>query len=157
MAGMKIRPVRAEDVTEVIRVVTSTLAEFGLTFGEGSKTDEELMHLPSSYAGHGGAFWVAVDANHRILGTCGVFPVGLPGDFELRKMYVLPEARGTGAGRLLLDESVTWARVHGGTRLVLDTTERMERAIAFYERHGFVRDDAQIRGSRCSRGYTRTL
>jgi GNAT superfamily N-acetyltransferase len=157
MKGVEVRPIRVEDVSAVIQLVTSTLAEFGLTFGEGSNTDEELMQLPTSYTEHGGAFWVAVDANAHILGTCGVFPVGLPGDFELRKMYVRKGARGTGAGRQLLDESVTWARAHGGKRLVLDTTEKMERAIAFYERHGFVRDDAQIRGSRCSRGYTRVL
>jgi hypothetical protein len=30
----------------------------------------------------------------------------------------------------------------------------MKRAIAFYERNGFVRDDMQIHGPRCSRGYT---
>jgi hypothetical protein len=29
----------------------------------------------------------------------------------------------------------------------------MTAAIAFYERNGFVRDDAQRRASRCSRGY----
>jgi hypothetical protein len=37
--------------------------------------------------------------------------------------------------------------------VVLDTTHSMSAAIAFYERNGFVRDDAQIRGARCSRGY----
>jgi|HubBroStandDraft_1064217.scaffolds.fasta_scaffold125910_2 putative acetyltransferase len=157
MPVVEVRPVRAEDVPDVVRLVTRTLAEFGLQFGQGSKTDEELSHLPASYADHGGAFWVAVDANARILGTCGVFPVGMPGDFELRKMYLLEEARGTGAGRVLLDECALWTRAHGGKRLVLDTTEQMERAIAFYERHGFVRDDAQIRGSRCSRGYAKAL
>lgn len=41
--------------------------------------------------------------------------------------------------------------------MVLDTTEAMGAAIAFYERHGFVRDDTQIRGARCTRGYVRRL
>jgi len=40
---------------------------------------------------------------------------------------------------------------------VLDTTEQMTRAIRFYEDNGFVRDDAQRRGARCSRGYVREL
>lgn len=52
---------------------------------------------------------------------------------------------------------MTWARGAGAKKLVLDTTEQMARAIAFYEGHGFVRDDAQIRGARCSRGYVREL
>jgi ribosomal protein S18 acetylase RimI-like enzyme len=41
--------------------------------------------------------------------------------------------------------------------MVLDTTEAMGAAIEFYERHGFVRDDAQIRGARATRGYVRRL
>jgi hypothetical protein len=41
--------------------------------------------------------------------------------------------------------------------MVLDTVEEMAHAIAFYEAHGFVRDDAQIRGARCTRGYSRSL
>jgi ribosomal protein S18 acetylase RimI-like enzyme len=60
-------------------------------------------------------------------------------------------------GARLLDEAERWCRAQGGQQLVLDTTHQMTAAIAFYESHGFVRDDAQIRGSRCSRGYARAL
>ena len=72
-------------------------------------------------------------------------------------MYLSPAARGRGVGVRLLDEAVAFARAEGGQRMVLDTVEAMTRAIAFYEAHGFVRDDAQIRGARCSRGYVRAL
>jgi putative acetyltransferase len=137
--------------------VTEVLAEFGLTFGSGSATDDQLRGLPASYADHGGAFWVARDAAaEALLGTAGAFPIA-DGDFELRKMYLASASRGRGVGKQLLDAVVVFARACGGRRLVLDTTEAMTRAIAFYEAHGFVRDDAQIRGARCSRGYTRVL
>jgi putative acetyltransferase len=76
---------------------------------------------------------------------------------ELRKMYLHPGARGTGLGKRLLEESVSWCRARGVGRIVLDTTEQMTRAIAFYEANGFVRDDEQVRGSRCSRGYARPI
>jgi putative acetyltransferase len=151
-----VRRVTEEDVPAVVALVRGTLAEFGLTFGEGSTTDAALAKLPRSYDAHGGAFWVAVDAGGRVIGTCGVFPVA-PGDMELRKMYLSPAARGTGLGKRLLDESVAFCRARGATRIVLDTTEQMDRAIAFYEANGFVRDDSQRRGSRCSRGYARQL
>jgi GNAT superfamily N-acetyltransferase len=85
-----------------------------------------------------------------------VFPLG-EATYELRKMYLSPAARGRGVGVRLLDEAVAFARAEGGQRMVLDTVEAMTRAIAFYEAHGFVRDDAQIRGARCSRGYVRAL
>lgn len=151
-----VRPVREPDVPAVVEIVREVLAEFGLRFGEGSKTDDEVLALPRSYSENGGAFWIATDATGKIIGTCGVSPVG-PGTYELRKMYLLPAARGLGVGQRLLDESVAWVRAQGGRRMVLDTTHQMTRAIAFYESNGFTRDDSQIRGSRCSRGYVKDL
>jgi ribosomal protein S18 acetylase RimI-like enzyme len=72
-------------------------------------------------------------------------------------MYLSPEGRGRGLGQRMLDDALAWARAHAGRRMVLDTTERMERAIAFYEANGFARDDTQKRAARCSRGYVREL
>lgn len=150
---IEVRPIEAADVEGVLVLVTEVLSEFGLEFGKGAATDEQLLGLPASY--DGGAFWVAV-RDGELIGTCGVFPVA-PATFELRKMYLRPAARGTGLGTELLDTAIAWVRRHGGTRVVLDTIEEMTRAIAFYEAHGFVRDDAQLRGSRCTRGYSRAL
>lgn len=152
---MEIREVRAGEVPAVIELVAATLGEFGLEFGVGAPTDEQLHHLPGSYADHGGAFWVALEGD-QLVGTAGVFPVA-PDTFELRKMYLRPQARGTGVGKRLLATAIAWSREHGGRWLVLDTVEAMKDAIAFYERHGFVRDDTQRRGSRCSRGYALRL
>ncbi|MEO8702120.1 MAG: GNAT family N-acetyltransferase [Kofleriaceae bacterium] len=152
---ISIRPVDAADVPEVIELVRESLAEFGLAFGVGSPTDDQLHALPGSYADHGGAFWLAFTGD-ALAGTCGVFPVA-PRTLELRKMYLRPYARGLGLGTRLLDTAVAWSRAHGAELLVLDTIEEMTRAIEFYEAHGFVRDDTHRRGARCSRGYARTL
>lgn len=150
---IEVREVARDDVPEVLALVAAVLAEHGLEFGKGSPTDEALARLPESYAG--GAFWIARH-DGALVGTCGVFPVE-PATYELRKMYLRPTARGLGLGTRLLDVAVAWARAQGATRLVLDTVEAMTRAIAFYEANGFVRDDTQIRGARCTRGYVRTL
>ena len=72
-------------------------------------------------------------------------------------MYLLPRSRGLGLGQQLLELAVQWVKARGGARMVLDTTDQMTRAIAFYEKNGFVRDDREIRGARCSRGYVRVL
>jgi putative acetyltransferase len=152
-----LRSVEASDVPAVVDLVREVLAEFSLTFGEGSTTDEELWRLPGSYTARGGAFWVAVDdATRVILGTCGLAAME-PGVFELRKMYLRPETRGRGVGRRLLRGALDFARSVGASRVVLDTTEQMKSAIAFYEAHGFVRDDRYIHGSRCTRGYVLAL
>lgn len=152
---VEVRPVRAKDVDAVVALVRDVLAEFDLEFGAGSSTDEALLALPASYDEHGGAFWVA-EHDGAIIGSCGVYPVA-DGTYELRKMYLHPKARGLGVGKRLLDRATSWARQRGGRRIVLDTTEQMTRAIVFYEAHGFVRDDQEIRGARCTRGYALEL
>ena len=155
--AVDVRAVSAPDVPEVIAFVTAALAEFGLEFGTGSATDDQLRALPSSYVDRGGGFWIArATATGALIGTCGVFPIG-PASYELRKMYVGAAARGLGLGTRLLDVATSWTRAAGGRTLVLDTVESMTRAIAFYEAHGFVRDDAQVRGARCTRGYAKPL
>lgn len=148
-----VRSAEAGDVPEIIAHVTHVLSEFGLAFADGSTTDAQLVGLPAAYSDVGGAFWVATDARGAIVGTCGVYPSEGAGTFELRKMYVSSAARGLGVGNRLFAEALAFVRGAGATALVLDTTEAMSQAIAFYEGHGFVRDDTQIRGARCSRGY----
>jgi putative acetyltransferase len=150
-----VRPVERADVPAVVALVRDVLAEFGLEFGKGSPTDAQLHELPDAYVARGGAFWI-VTVDGTLAGTCGVFPVA-PAIFELRKMYLRPISRGLGLGTRLLDVAVEWTRSRGGEQLVLDTVDEMARAIAFYEANGFVRDDAQIRGARCTRGYARRL
>jgi putative acetyltransferase len=150
-----IRPIEQRDVAEALVLIAETLAEFGLAFGQGSTTDDELRQLPGAYVDRGGMFWIA-ERDGQLLGTCGVFPLE-PGVFELRKMYLRPASRGLGLGVGLLEVAVAWCREHAGRTLVLDTVEGMTRAIAFYEAHGFTRDDSKIRGSRCTRGYARSL
>jgi putative acetyltransferase len=149
---MRIEPISAAQVPQTISLVTETLAEFGIAFGEGSATDEPLKRLPGSYRDSGGEFFVALDDGGALLGTAGVAPVA-SGTFELRKMYLRPQARGRGVGRALLAACLDFCRARGAKTVVLDTVEEMHDAIAFYERNGFVRDDCQIRGTRCTRGY----
>ena len=112
--------------------------------------------MPASYTERGGQFWIACGERGEVLGTAGMYWLS-PTMFELRKMYLDARMRGHRVGTRLLEAAIAWAKAQGGTRVVLDTTDEMTSAIAFYERHGFVRDDAQIRGARCSRGYARPL
>jgi putative acetyltransferase len=152
---ISVRPVEVKDVSAVVELVRVTLAEFGIVFGEGAPTDTQLAELPQSYTATGGAFFVALE-DEALIGTAGVALIA-PSIFELRKMYLRPAARGQGVGQRLFDACLAHVTAHGGRQLVLDTTEKMTSAIAFYERNGFVRDDAQRRASRCSRGYRREL
>ena len=67
------------------------------------------------------------------------FPIGTgAGDTELRRIYTLPLAQGTGLGKRLMMQAVDDARAMGKDRLLLGVLGTNARARAFYERHGFM-------------------
>lgn len=58
---------------------------------------------------------------------------------EVKRMYVTPDARGSGAAQALLDALVVGGRALGYRRLVLETGDRQQAAIGLYMRAGFRR------------------
>jgi ribosomal protein S18 acetylase RimI-like enzyme len=54
------------------------------------------------------------------------------------QMWVAPEFRGLGAGRLLLDEVVAWARELDAREVLLGVTSGDTPATRLYARAGFV-------------------
>ena len=59
------------------------------------------------------------------------------GDAELKRMYVVPEARGLGLARRILAALETDARAAGRTRMVLETGTAQPEAIALYTSSGY--------------------
>ena len=58
---------------------------------------------------------------------------------ELSKIYVLPEAHGTGAAALLMQRALEWARAAGAAGVWLGVNQQNERAQRFYAKSGFER------------------
>jgi putative acetyltransferase len=78
--------------------------------------------------------WVALRAN-AIVGTVSAQPDGQA--LHIRSMAVHPHMRGQGIGKLLLTRVEHFARTNRCTRLILDTTPFLKRAIRLYEGFGF--------------------
>ena len=58
-------------------------------------------------------------------------------DIELRRIYTLPLANGTGLGAALMAQAIEDARALGATRMLLGVYGGNTRARHFYERQGF--------------------
>ncbi len=84
------------------------------------------------------AVFVAADERGNIVGTIGCTMIDAA-EAHLRGMAVLPNEQGRGVAQRLLEAAEDELRRQGCTRITLDTTEPLTRAMRFYERNGFRR------------------
>ena len=68
---------------------------------------------------------------------CGGLRTLDPDHGEIKRMYVIPERRGTGVSRAILSALEGEARGRGWSRLVLETGDQQPDAMRFYEREGY--------------------
>jgi len=61
---------------------------------------------------------------------------------EMKRLYIKPNFRKYGIGKLLVKEICTKAEIFGYKVMRLDTLERLSRAINLYEKLGFAKIDA---------------
>ena len=58
---------------------------------------------------------------------------------KLNKLYVLPSAQGTGAGKALLNKSIEVAKASGSSSIFLQVN-KLNTAYTFYLKHGFIKE-----------------
>lgn len=98
---------------------------------------EELAGLPAPYVAPGGCLLLAWQGE-RAVGIVALKPLA-PKVGEVKRLYVVPAARGTGLGRVLLECAIDAACALGHTHLRLDSHRAsMAAAIRLYRRLGFV-------------------
>lgn len=140
MSLFALRPIAPADDADVARIIRIVMPEFGAV-GEGfAINDPEVDWMYRAYSAPRSAYFV-VEVGGRVVGGGGVAPLegGDADTCELRKMYFLPDARGLGAGRALIDRCLDAARAFGFKRCYLETLCGMDAAIRLYERTGFRR------------------
>ena len=98
--------------------------------------DKELANLPGDYAApHGRLFLAEYDGKFA---GCGALRRLDQESCEMKRLYVRPEFRGKGLGRLLAEKLIAEARRIGYRRMRLDTVEPvMKTAVAMYREMGF--------------------
>jgi len=131
------RAVTREDYAQVRRLVRAYLDSlpFDVSFQD---TEAELEELASRYGPPGGAAFLAVDEPGHAIGVVALKDLG-DRICEMKRLYIEPAARGTGAGRVLAEAIVAEGRRLGYRLMRLDTNPAvMPEAGALYESMGFV-------------------
>jgi putative acetyltransferase len=101
--------------------------------------EDELKTLPTHYAKPRGTLLIAF-ANNELAGCCALRPmdsVDYVNACEMKRLYVRPNFRGLGIGRLLAESILDHARLAEYESILLDTLDDMESARALYEELGF--------------------
>ncbi|MBL7745522.1 MAG: GNAT family N-acetyltransferase [Chitinophagaceae bacterium] len=133
-----IRPIQQSDNPVLAKIVRDTLAEFGANHPGTVYYDPTTDALYELFQAKGAGYFVA-EMNGEIVGGGGIYPTdGLPADTcELVKMYLLPQARGTGLGRTLIEKSLSFAKETGYTNVYLETMPELKQALNIYAKFGF--------------------
>ena len=96
-------------------------------------TAETIQHRLASMC-----IFVAVNEAGNIVGTIGFSVIG-GSEGHLRGMAVLPGWQGRGIADRLLQRAEAELGAGKCSRITLDTTDPLQRAMRFYERHGYRR------------------
>ena len=145
---MYIRPIESKDNEALAKVIRTALAEFGANkpgtvyFDPTTDALFELFRTPRSY------YFVATQ-DEKVVGGCGIFPTeNLPhGTCELVKLYVAKEVRGSGLGKQLMEQSMSWAKENGYTHVYLESMPELTKAVSIYEKVGFKTLDGPLGNS----------
>lgn len=101
--------------------------------------EAELAALPGAYAPPEGELFLAFDPDGTPVGCVGLRAFDRGVRCEVKRLFVRPGVQGAGLGRRLLEAVTEFAREAGYREIVLDALPHLTRAIALYERAGFVR------------------
>jgi ribosomal protein S18 acetylase RimI-like enzyme len=98
--------------------------------------DKELAELPGEYAPPRGRLLVA-EYGGELAGCVALHPLQET-VCEMKRLYLRPQFRGKGLGRILAETIISEARSIGYSAIRLDTVEPvMKDAVAIYRRLGF--------------------
>ncbi|BBN93373.1 putative acyltransferase [Deinococcus grandis] len=137
MTTQTVRIVKASPADpRVLALMDAQQAELRELYVDTTEVTEAFD--PQSLSGAGCVLLAAAREDGTLVG-CGALKRWDAASAEVKRMYVTPDARGSGAARALLDALVARGRAHGYARLVLETGDRQHAAIALYVRAGFRR------------------
>ena len=142
MTEFDLRPVRDEDGPALIKLIGGIFSEYEGVFIEPDGLDSDLNAYASYIAAEGGEGFV-VEGGGDLL-ACVSYSQIEGSQYQLKRIYLSADLRGSGMGIKLLHHVEALAKARGATTMELWSDTRFTRAHRFYEREGYVKQ-AQTR------------
>ena len=135
---MQIRTIQHSDNQMLAKIVRATLTEFGANHPGTVYYDSTTDALSDLFKKERSVYFVA-EMDGKIVGGGGIFPTeGLPEKTcELVKMYLLPEARGKGIGKSIIEKCLQTAKEYGFEQIYIESMPELKLALKIYEKFGF--------------------
>lgn len=132
------RKIEKKDNKPLADLIRTIFREFKIDLPGTVYTDPTTDALYELFQNTKSAYFVA-EENGMLLGGCGIYPTPqLPeGCAELVKFYLLPQSRGKGIGRKLMELNFETAKSLGYKQLYLESFPALSKAISMYENSGF--------------------
>lgn len=133
-----MREATDSDGDAVAAVIARCFADYpGIVFDRAAEFPE-LDAIASHFVAGGGRMWLA-ERDGCVVGSLAIATSDEPQVMELHKVYLLPEMRGRGLARRMLQRALDFAASHGAVEIKLWTDSRFDAGHRFYEANGFVR------------------
>lgn len=150
-----IRNWQPGDRTAAVNLIQSVLTEYGLGC-EPCGADQDVEQIEKYYQQTGGEFWV-VEQEGKIVGTAGFYPIKRGNQaVEIRKMYLLPDVRGQGLGKFLLNELEAKIQEKGFKEIWIETASVLKEAVKLYEKYGY-QPTTGVETKRCDLVYKKEM
>lgn len=128
----------SDDIRELFNEYTQMLIDGDETFRAYlgvQNYDEEILHLEHKYGLPEGRLYILF-ANGKTAGCIAMKKIDAQ-SCEMKRLYVRPEFRGNGFGRILAEKVIGEARREGYKSMLLDTLPFLRSAVKLYESLGF--------------------
>jgi len=131
-----IRRAVAGDATGILRCLRSAFEPYRSSYTPAAYQDTVLTEETLEKRMNSMAVFVALDRPGDVVGTIACRVVS-PGYGHLRGMAVRNDWQGKGVAQELLHAAEADLAERGCTRVTLNTTDPLKRAVHFYERNGY--------------------
>lgn len=102
--------------------------------------NEDLLNIKSNYIDKGDMFWLAIDVNDRVVGSCGFSSIEKTSEIWLHRLFVKYNLKRHGIGTMLIETAEKHAKNIGKTAIRVHLGDKKDffEAYSFYPKHGYI-------------------